>query len=107
MAPRRTSPVASVGTLSATASFGACVPFPAPGFPKSKRFIGQGKGNREWGLGQLRLREREREREKGFALSIPYHFPFPLPAFVVVLFPTPNSLCPGVRIRPSFGARET
>src|SRR5438128_1482961 len=97
MAWRRTSPVASVRTLSAAASFGAWVPFPAPGFPNSRRIIGQGKGNREWGLGQLRPREREREREKakgkgkekGLALSIPYHFPFPHPAFVVVLFPTP------------------
>ena len=33
-APRSTSPVASVGTSSAFASSGACVPFPAPGFPK-------------------------------------------------------------------------
>ena len=33
-APRNTSPVASGGTPSFAASNDACVPFPAPGFPK-------------------------------------------------------------------------
>src|SRR3954466_126583 len=42
-AARSSSPVASVGTPSAAASSGACVPFPAPGFPKRTMIIGGGE----------------------------------------------------------------
>src|SRR4051812_35315741 len=42
IAARSSSPVASVGTPSAAASSGACVPFPAPGFPKRTMIIGGG-----------------------------------------------------------------
>src|SRR6476660_1602350 len=43
IAARSSSPVASVGTPSAAASSGACVPFPAPGFPKRTMIIGWGR----------------------------------------------------------------
>src|SRR5437764_9765147 len=46
IAARSSSPVASVGTPSAAASSGACVPFPAPGFPKRTMIIG---GGESWG----------------------------------------------------------
>src|SRR3954469_19814326 len=43
IAARSSSPVAKVGTASAAASSGACVPFPAPGLPKSTMIIGWGR----------------------------------------------------------------
>src|SRR5690349_2960950 len=42
-AARSSSPVASVGTPSAAASSGGCVPLPAPRFPKRTMIIGWGK----------------------------------------------------------------
>src|SRR5688572_14651576 len=43
IAARSSSPVARVGTPSAAASSGACVPFPAPGLPKRRMIIGTGR----------------------------------------------------------------
>src|SRR5690349_5916091 len=43
IAARSSSPVASVGTPSAAASSGACVPFPAPGLPKRRMIIEAGE----------------------------------------------------------------
>src|SRR5215207_6383087 len=41
-AARSSSPVASVGTSSAAASSGACVPLPPPGFPKRTMIMRSG-----------------------------------------------------------------